>query len=495
MPDLKDLNELIKELLTLHRQGCYTELENSCKKYIELFPDNLTILNFLAGSLKMQFKFIDSISYLKKMITIAPNNADLYYNVACIFQEMEKNIDARFYLEKAIKLRPNFANAYNNLANLSKKNGDFSASKKYYYNALKINPELTEAYYVLSSMIDFSKDDKLISPMLQLYDNKNLTNYNRAHICFALSKVYEDLNDSKSFFKYLNQANNLIASQNSFNIEKEKIALHNIKKLFSNITKQIKSTIKTKQPIFIVSMPRSGSTLVEQILSSHADVYGAGELKVLSKIICDISLTEQASLDTKILSYIGEKYIRDVSKINFKENIFTDKMPLNYYYIGFIINSIPNAKIIHVSREPIATCFSIYKHYFTDAGNYYSYRQEDIAKFYIEYQSLMAFWHHKFPNKIYELNYDSLTENQENETRKLLSYCGLKWNEDCINFHNNKRIANTASTFQVRKKIYKGSSDIWKKYRKYLQPMINILNAQDSSKKELLVRPALPIDF
>ena len=151
-------------------------------------------------------------------------------------------------------------------------------------------------------------------------------------------------------------------------------------------------------------------------------------------------------------------------------------MPLNFQFIGFILSAFPEAKIIHLKRDARATCWSIYKHYFSSKGMGFSYNQNDLASFYHLYTDLMAFWHQKFPDKIYDLCYEDLTTNQEEETRNLLKYCELEWDENCLNFHLTKRAVKTTSAFQVRQKMYQGSSEAWRKYEEYLQPLMNGLS-------------------
>jgi hypothetical protein len=147
-------------------------------------------------------------------------------------------------------------------------------------------------------------------------------------------------------------------------------------------------------------------------------------------------------------------------------------MPLNFQYIGLILSAIPEAKIIHVKRDPVATCWSNFKYFFPSKGNGFSFDQGDLAGYYSIYSDLMNFWHKLFPNKIYDLSYEELTVNQEEETKKLLNYCGLDWNKNCLEFHKNNRVVKTMSALQVRQKIYQGSSETWKKYESYLKPMI-----------------------
>jgi hypothetical protein len=227
-------------------------------------------------------------------------------------------------------------------------------------------------------------------------------------------------------------------------------------------------------------MPRSGTTLVEQIISSHHEVYGAGELNNLKKFATPIFLNHANSNnkvinDEDILS-LRNNYLDSLSELNFKEKIMTDKMPINFRLIGFILSAIPEAKIVHVKRDARATCWSNYKHYFS-SGNGFTFDQEDLSKFYGLYKEIMDFWHKLFPNKIYDLNYEKLTENQKKETEKLLKYCELDWDKKCLEFHKNDRGIKTASASQVRQKMYQGSSDAWKQYEPYIETLIDGLKS------------------
>ena len=242
------------------------------------------------------------------------------------------------------------------------------------------------------------------------------------------------------------------------------------------------------KPIFILGMPRSGTSLVEQIISSHHKVYGAGELKSLNNIIASLTkhntFIESENLSEKNIFSIREKYLESLANLNISENIITDKWPLNFKNIGFILSAFPEAKIVHLKRDTTATCWSIYKHYFSDSGNGWAYNLDDLAQFYNLYEDLMEFWHELYPNKIYDISYEDLTTNQEEETRKLLEYCDLEWDEDCLNFHTNNRAVETASSLQVREKMYRGSSEVWKQYWTRIQPLIDGLKSYKNINEE-----------
>ena len=248
-----------------------------------------------------------------------------------------------------------------------------------------------------------------------------------------------------------------------------------------DIEKSLSSEPSTFKPIFIVGMPRSGTTLVEQITSSHHAVHGAGELTNLPTIIGPIATDHLNQginkLPQKPFLSIREQYLDVLSNLNVSESVITNKLPLNFIYIGFILTAFPEAKIVHMKRDARAICWSIYKSNFRNTGNGYSYNFDDLAGFYGLYTDLMDFWHQLFPDRIYDMCYEDLTTNQEEETRKLLEYCEIEWDDNCLNFHNSKRAVKTASALQVRQKMYQGSSEAWKKYEVHLKPLIKALSA------------------
>jgi hypothetical protein len=234
-------------------------------------------------------------------------------------------------------------------------------------------------------------------------------------------------------------------------------------------------------------MPRSGTSLVEQIIASHSQVYGAGELARLRRIVRPIIRTavetgepdNNSILRNNIENKIHSDYLDYLQNLNRSEKFITDKMPLNFIFLGFILSAIPSVKIIHLKRDPMAVCWSIFKHNFTGDGNGYSYDMDELSEYYLLYHDLMEFWETRFPDRIYHLDYEKLTENQETETRNLLDYCGLDWEQQCLDFHTTKRDVKTGSHVQVRKKMYQGSSSAWIKYEQLLHPLISKLELID----------------
>ncbi|MFL2508088.1 MAG: tetratricopeptide repeat-containing sulfotransferase family protein [Candidatus Pseudothioglobus sp.] len=432
------------------------------------------------GMINLNKRELDSaVKSFEWAIAYNPNYVEAHNNLGAVFQELMLYEKAKQQYEKALSINPKFAQALNNLGATCEIFGLKEQAIENYNKAIDQAPNYTEAHRNLSALKKYKKNDSQINLMESLYSRPNLTLSDKRNLSFALAKVNEDLGNDDKFFKFLNAGNNLrkqelnysFASSNNFHLS--------LLKAFKSPPKIITQSDKNKssiRPIFVVGMPRSGTTLVEQIISSHHEVYGAGELNNLKKITTPI-FQEYTNSNRKVISEedilsLRKGYLNSLLELNFQEKIVTDKMPINFRLIGFILSAIPEAKIVHVKRDARATCWSNYKHYFS-SGNGFTFDQEDLTKFYKLYSEIMDFWHKLFPNKIYDLNYEKLTENQKKETEKLLKYCELNWDKKCLEFYKNGRGIKTASASQVRQKMYQGSSDAWKKYESYIEPLIS----------------------
>ena len=229
------------------------------------------------------------------------------------------------------------------------------------------------------------------------------------------------------------------------------------------------------QPIFIVGMMRSGTSLVEKILASHTRVFGAGELEFMGRLALPLARAAEADpalrIDRDTALSVRHGYLQALAGLPEQAPVITDKMPSNLTWVGFILTAFPQAKVIHLDRDPMAVGWSIYRHYFSQDGNGHAYDLTDIGRYYRLQQDLMAFWHQVFPGRILTLNYEALTEDQEGQTRELLAWCGLEWEDACLNFHQTPGLVRTASSAQVRRAMYRGSSEEWRKYESHLGPL------------------------
>ena len=463
-----------------------SKLDESIKAYkkaIDLNPNYPDAHNNLGNLYKEIGKRDDAIESYEWAIAYRPDFEITHLNLGVLYSEFDQEVAIKHY-QKAIAIKPGYSEAHYNLGSTLRHLGRKADSIKSYEKAIEFNPHYVDAHKNLSAMKEYKKDDPQISQMKLLLSNKNLAESDKVSLNFALSKVYEDLNNQNDFFKFLHEGNKLRKEELNYSFDDDYEMISKIREVFMlPHTKTKQSSYKTSEikPIFIVGMPRSGTSLVEQIISSHHSVYGAGELEYLAQNSYKELKKHYASTNNvfseKSFLYIRERYLESLSNLNVSESIITDKMPLNFRFIGFILSAFPDAKIVHLNRDARATCWSIYKYYFKSDGNGYSYNLQDLVSYYCLYDELMKFWHKLYPNQIYDISYEDLTTNQENETRNLLEYCGLDWDDNCINFHTNKRAVKTTSALQVKEKMYQGSSEVWKKYESHIQPLIKGLSS------------------
>jgi len=456
------------------------QVEEAIKYYtkvITINPEHAEAHNNLGSCYNTLKQFDAAIKSYGKAIAINPNHADTHSNLGIALHELGQSDEALNSFKQVLIINPNDAGAFNYIGIILQELGHTDAAFSNFVHALAINPGNIEFHRNLALMKNYKKGDTQLTQMQSLLSADNLSQSERIQLCFALAKAYADLGEKDELFKVLNEGNQLRKEELNYSVEKDLNNHSLLKKMFvSNIENSSSYDPLAIRPIFIVGMPRSGTTLVEQIISSHHKVYGAGELSILGNLVTPIMndyVAYNHSLSLKKIVSIRQRYSNNLSNLNASESIITDKMTQNFRYIGFILKAFPEAKIINLKRDSRAVCWSIYKSYFPAKGLGFAFNMKDLARYCNSYNELMIFWHELFPNKIYDICYEDLTTNQEEETKKLLEYCELDWDDNCLNFHKNKRTVKTTSSLQVREKMYQGSSEAWKKYEKQIQPLID----------------------
>ena len=469
--------------VTYQEKGDLVSAVNAYKNAIDNDNNYPTAHNNLGKIFLASGEIDSSIEHLECAITLKSDFADAHNNLGSAFLRINKLNDAIKSYKKAIALKPDFAVANNNLGIAYLRTGDPKLASKFFENAITITPGYATAHHNLSGVKVYKEKDKQVSLIESLLIENNLSQKERIYLNFALAKAYEDLGNHEELFKHLNEGNRIRKKEMSNSIADSEEHNELIKLFFnSNNINNIKLTYRDSlpiRPIFIVGMPRSGTSLVEQIISSHHEVYGAGEVNNFHNIIMPIieehAVNENYNLKNDEFALIRKQYSNSLERFYANEKVITDKWILNFKTIGFILSAFPESKIVHLKRDARATCWSIYKHYFSDEGNRWAYDYQDLARFYKSYVGLMDYWHNLFPGKIYDISYEDLTSNQEKETRNLLRYCDLDWDENCLNFYTNTRAVKTASAVQVRNKMYQGSSDVWRQYSEHLKPLLDAL--------------------
>jgi len=469
--------------VTYQEKGDLVSAVNAYKNAIDNDNNYPTAHNNLGKIFLASGEIDSSIEHLECAITLKSDFADAHNNLGSAFLRINKLNDAIKSYKKAIALKPDFAVANNNLGIAYLRTGDPKLASKFFENAITITPGYATAHHNVSGVKVYKEKDKQVSLIESLLIENNLSQKERIYLNFALAKAYEDLGNHEELFKHLNEGNRIRKKEMSNSIADSEEHNELIKLFFnSNNINNIKLTYRDSlpiRPIFIVGMPRSGTSLVEQIISSHHEVYGAGEVNNFHNIIMPIiekhAVNENYNLKNDEFALIRKQYSNSLERFYVNEKVITDKWILNFKTIGFILSAFPESKIVHLKRDARATCWSIYKHYFSDEGNRWAYDYQDLARFYKSYVGLMDYWHNLFPGKIYDISYEDLTSDQEKETRNLLRYCDLDWDENCLNFYTNTRAVKTASAVQVRNKMYQGSSDVWRQYSEHLKPLLDAL--------------------
>ena len=470
----KEIYYLYGNILKL--QNKYEEAITAYKKSIKLDETFSEAYNNLANVQKKIELIDEAYRNYEKSIEYNKRNLQAYFNLANLFRSEKKFDLAIVNFKHVINIDENFVQAYSNIGQIYASLGIVMEAEKYLQLAIEKDGQHIESYKSYFLLKKIKEDDKIYLKLKNLINNDQIKNIEKQNMLYSLSKASFDIGKDNEAFTFLEKANELRLREVKFSQKKIEKNYQRLKDIFSKIyEKKIEFYKKyNSYPIFILGMPRSGTSLLEQIISNHSMVYGGGELSLLTNTINKFDNELDFNfLDT--LTKIRDDYLFNLNKLS-KKKYITDKLPGNFKFIGIILESIPEAKIIHVERNPMAVCWSNYKsNFLSNNGMEYTLRQKDIAEFFTSYNNLMKFWSEKFPGKIINIDYENLIENYEFEVKNLLLKLNLKWEDQVLKFYENKRSVDTASFMQVREKIYKNSSEQWKKYQNFLSPMIETL--------------------
>ena len=442
---------------------------------IQLNPNFSEAYNNLGNIKKRIGKIEEAISCFKKAIELKENNILAYFNLANTYRENRYFNELIETYEKILSFNPNDIKTLYNLGSTYLFLGEISKGKNFFEKIIKINKNHIPSYRNIISVTKINKENEIFK-QLELLKVDVFPDEDKILFYDALSKGYFDQDNDKLGFKYLDKSNSLKKKNSKFSFEKTEEQFKQIKNFFENVNKieiDFKDVLRSR-PIFIVGMPRSGTSLIEQVLSSHSQIYGAGELDFLPKIIDKLGIKKPADLKS-FFTQIRNSYYEQIKRIS-DDHYIIDKLPVNYRWVGFIINAFPEAKIIHIERNPMAVCWSNYKTSFVDYGMDFNLSQQDIAKYYSLYFNLINFWKSKYKKNIFHINYENFVNDFEENSKKILNFLDLKWEDQIKNYDKNLRPVTTASFQQVREGIKKNTSSVWKKYRNYLKPMQETLN-------------------
>ena len=452
----------------------YYEATKSYEKAIQLNPNFSEAYNNLGNTKKTLNDRVNAILYYKKAINLKADNFQALFNLSSIYKEENNYKELIYIYSKILKLDKNNIKTLYNLGSAYLFLGNFSKGKEYFQKVLQIDKSHIPSFRNYVHVTKIEKDNEIFQHFKSINSEK-INHEEKILLSNGLSKGYFDQGNDTLGLKFLKTSNLLKKKKSNFSLLEEKKRFEKIKHFFSD-THNYNFNFDDKypnKPIFILGMPRSGTTLLEQVLSTHSKIYGAGELDYLQNKIGQSGFRKKEDLKNFFFE-IRKSYYQNISKISDKPFII-DKTTVNFRWIGFIINAFPEAKIIHINRNPMAVCWSNYKTLFVESVMDFSLTQEDVAGYYSLYNDLMKFWFSKYNDKILNIKYEDFVTDFEFHSKKILFFLDLTWEEQQKYYDVYDRVVTSASYAQVRSKIEKDTSKKWKKFGNYLKPMQEIL--------------------
>ncbi len=473
----------------LIQQKRYDEALRTLGEILKIQPKNVATLVSVARAQLMRGAHATAERAAKMALAEDAASAEAYTVLGQIYHELDRYDESIMNFAKALEIKPESLEALNFYGITLKSLGRMDEARAMFAKALELQPEAIGAYSNIVDLENFSKDDTLFKAMIGILSKAKDPNEERyMALHFALGKAYEDMKEYPKSLEHYTIGARLKRTILKYDEADVFGFFDSIRQIFSEeyFAKRPYEGIATSLPIFIVGMPRSGSTLAEQIISSHPDVYGAGEIKLLS--VCLSNLRQKfpniprfpqmaAAMKPHQYASVANAYLNELTAMSPTALRVTDKLLTNYYFVGFINTLFPNAKIIHTMRNPIDTCLSAYSKLFKDDMPH-SYDLAEIGRYYKKYEQLMEHWRRVLPAGVMlDVQYEDVVADAETNARKIIEFCGLPWSDACLDFHKSGRPVKTASVSQVRKPIYDSSVKRWERYGDGLKPLVDALNA------------------
>ncbi|MEE4355419.1 MAG: sulfotransferase [Desulfococcaceae bacterium] len=518
MPDHPEVLHLLGVIS--FQNGDYDTAIRLMGRAVEMNPKNENYYSNLGNAFKEKGENDAALKVYRKAVEIRPDFCEAWNNMGLVLNDMGRFRESRAAYRKAIDLKPDYAEAYKNLANALILRGKPEESLAAFRKALEIDPdcegavtgearvfmgkgELKAAFQNLEKLLDagtenvnvliayaglagrFQQAERAVRLLENYLQQKKVDTSVERRIRFRLGELYDTLGKYDLAFANYRQANQM--NPRPFNAKAHSRFIEQLISVFPRGYEQkiVSSDRKIQLPVFIVGMPRSGTSLVEQILSVHPFVYGGGELATISRIVQDIRRrfgnsdaypVRLGELRKEDMNQLADQYLEIVNDIADEKMLrVTDKMPQNFLHLGLISRLFPDCRIIHCIRDPRDTGLSIYFQYFLGAHSY-AFDLKDIGLYYRQYERIMGHWRKVLPVPMLEIRYEVLVSNPERISRRIVEFLGLEWNDACLDFYKSKRTVSTASFQQVRQPVYQKSAGRWKYYRNYLKPMADVLN-------------------
>ena len=463
------------------------EAERFFRRSIEQAPDFVGAILDLGRLLKEQSRWEEAIECFEKVNRLEPDNVQSRYQLAATLAPAALTYAAVEAYHEVLKLRPKHPGALLGLGHVLKTMGQQAEAVQAYRDCIRVDADAGESYWSLANLKTYQLSDDDIAEMESRLENSELGDEATVNFMFALAKATEDRGDFDRAWEYYVAGNSKRRMLEHYDPVHTEVINDEIVDVFSREFLEANEVLGNVDPapIFVVGLPRSGSTLIEQILASHSEVEGTAELPYAGRVTTSLSRNRadginypQAvrELGAENFSTLGQDYL-DLAQLHRTEGKprFIDKMPNNFPTIGFIHLILPNAKIIDARRYPLDSCLSCYRQLFA-RGQTFTYDLTDIGEYFLQYQRMMDHWHEVLPGRILTVQYEEVVTDFENQVRRLLEYCELPWEDACINFYETDRPVRTASSEQVRQPVYTKSVHFWRNHEQRLAELIEVLS-------------------
>jgi Tfp pilus assembly protein PilF len=480
----QDANLLLTEGLRAYQGLDFDAAAQLLRRALEIDPANGRALAYLALVLLDRDRAEEAETAGRSALALRPEDPDVLNAMGRVLARQDRPEEALALFRRALALVPDFADAHNNMGIVLVELGELAAARDALRKAVTLDPRHAGAYMNLAEALRFEPGDPHLAAMESLArDAKSLTETQQMHLHFALGKALSDVGDAARSIRHMLEGNRLKRSHVAYDEASVLGAFDRIRRTFtpSLLAEKAGHGDPSPLPIFILGMPRSGTTLVEQILASHPLVHGAGELEDFARIVESLRHSigafpeSAAALGARESRAIAERYLEGLRARAGASERVTDKMPSNFYFVGLIHLALPGASIVHVRRDPVDTCLSCFSKLFASPQDH-TYDLAELGRYYRKYAELMAHWRAVLPpGRMLEVRYEELVADFEPEARRIVAHCGLDWDEACRQFHRTARPVRTASASQVRQPIYGSAVGRGSVRREFLAPLMREL--------------------
>jgi tetratricopeptide (TPR) repeat protein len=461
-----------------YKLGRYKEAETYFYQAIRIKPDFSDAHSNIGTTLLLKGQYSEAENFLRHALKLNPRFVEARINLGLTLSFLSRLRDAKSHFEKALKYEPRSADALFGMALIAKTEGSFDQAGAMLSRALQVNPRMPKALASQAGMRKMTSSDSAWLESAEEVAASGIAPLDESELRFAIGKYCDDVENFKRAFQNYKRANDLlkpIAEPYDRDAYKRFVDI-----MIHVYTPEVVARVDggasaSMKPVLVVGMPRSGTSLTEQIISSHPSAKGAGELEFWSHAVHEHEATmKERPLGASTRNRLAEAYLRVLEAKSGGALRVVDKAPVNSDYLGVIHSVFPNARIIYMQRDPIDTCLSCYFQKFVLSLNF-TMDLSDLADYYRQHERLMAHWRAVLPpGTILDVPYEELVADQEGWTRKILDFLGLEWDEQVLDFHNTKRAVVTASFWQVRQKIYKNSVQRWRNYEKFIGPLLDL---------------------